>query len=174
MIHENLNVFHPQRNLENVVVDPNTRYNMGTSQKFPVHILTFLQRNEGDPAIKVRMPISSYLFPLMPLAQYFLPKLKSHLLCHVQAMLEQETRAFNDFYCVPMASDPGHSADLDETACDFIFFKSDCIYHHKLLRFNFMTYAMWWILGTYHANVVYTGPGMHDYKACHFDFLWVQ
>ena len=210
MICENLNVFHPQRNLENVVVDPNIRYNMGTSQKFPVHILTFLQRNEGDPAIKVRMPISSYLFPLMPLAQNFLPKLKSHLLCRVQAMLEQETHAFDDFHCVPMASDPGHSADLDETTHDFIFFKSDCIYHHKLLRFNFTTYAVRrktdivkpgmsqcnvmlissdcadssasnshhflyaQILGAYHANVVYTGPGMHDYKVRCFDFLWVQ
>ena len=30
------------------------------------------------------------------------------------------------------------------------------------------------ILGAYHANVIYTGPGMHDYEARHFDFLWVR
>jgi phosphopantetheine adenylyltransferase len=59
MIRENLNGSHLQRDLEHIVVDPNTRYNMGTSQNFPVHIPTFLQRNEGDPAIKVRMLISS-------------------------------------------------------------------------------------------------------------------
>ena len=30
------------------------------------------------------------------------------------------------------------------------------------------------VLGAYHANVIYTGPGMRDYKAHHFDVLWVQ
>ena len=30
------------------------------------------------------------------------------------------------------------------------------------------------VLGAYHANVIYTGPGMQDYKAHHFDFLWVR
>ena len=30
------------------------------------------------------------------------------------------------------------------------------------------------ILGAYHANIIYTGPGMHDYNAHRFDFLWVQ
>lgn len=30
------------------------------------------------------------------------------------------------------------------------------------------------VLGAYHANVVYTGPGMHDYEARRFDFLWVR
>jgi hypothetical protein len=30
------------------------------------------------------------------------------------------------------------------------------------------------VLGAYHANVIYTGPGMQDYKARHLDFLWVR
>ena len=30
------------------------------------------------------------------------------------------------------------------------------------------------ILGTYHTNVIYTGPGMQDHKPCRFDFLWVR
>ena len=30
------------------------------------------------------------------------------------------------------------------------------------------------VLGTYHANVIYTGPGMHDYNARRLDFLWVR
>jgi hypothetical protein len=29
-------------------------------------------------------------------------------------------------------------------------------------------------LGAYHANVVYTGPRTWDFKAHHFDFLWVR
>jgi len=30
------------------------------------------------------------------------------------------------------------------------------------------------VLGTYHANVIYGGPGMTDYKARRLDFLWVR
>ena len=70
MIRENLNGSHLQRDPERIVVDPNTRYNMGTSQNLPVHIPTFLQRNEGDPAIKVRilLSLSTCSLPLTHLA----------------------------------------------------------------------------------------------------------
>ena len=30
------------------------------------------------------------------------------------------------------------------------------------------------VLGVYLVNMIYTGPGMQDYKACHFEFLWVR
>jgi hypothetical protein len=30
------------------------------------------------------------------------------------------------------------------------------------------------VLGVYHANVIYTGPGMLDYNARRLDFLWVR
>jgi hypothetical protein len=30
------------------------------------------------------------------------------------------------------------------------------------------------VLGAFHVNVIYTGPGMHDYNARRFDFLWVR
>jgi len=30
------------------------------------------------------------------------------------------------------------------------------------------------VLSTYHANVIYTGPGMQNYMAHHFNFLWVR
>jgi hypothetical protein len=38
---------------EDVTHDPGVQYNIGKSQKCPVHIPTFLRKNEGDPAIKV-------------------------------------------------------------------------------------------------------------------------
>lgn len=132
-----------------------------------------------------------------------MPKLKKHLLPRIQATLEQEKTTF-DIPCIRTAPDSGSSADLNET--DFVYFKSDSIYHHKLLRFNFTTYAVRRrtdivnpgmsrhnvmlladcpdgnshpflyarVLGAYHANVIYSGPGMRDYKARHFDFLWVR
>src|SRR6267378_4650399 len=40
----------------------------------------------------------------------------------------------------------------------------DCLHH--------FLYAQ--VLGAYHANVIYTGPGMYNYEAHCFDFLWVQ
>ena len=43
----------PEIGPEDVAHDPGVQYNMGKSQKFPVHILTFLQKNESDPTIKV-------------------------------------------------------------------------------------------------------------------------
>lgn len=30
------------------------------------------------------------------------------------------------------------------------------------------------VIGIYHANIVYTGPGMIDYNPIRFDFLWVR
>ena len=30
------------------------------------------------------------------------------------------------------------------------------------------------VLGAYHVNVIYTGPGMRDFEAHHFEFLWVR
>jgi hypothetical protein len=30
------------------------------------------------------------------------------------------------------------------------------------------------VIGAYHANVIYTGPGMVDYHARRLDFLWVR
>jgi hypothetical protein len=104
----------------------------------------------------------------------------------------------------------GPSDSLDETARDFLFFKRDCIYLHKILRINYTTYDVrrgtdiikpgtsrcnvmlladhtassdptklhhflyGRVLGAYHANVIYTGPGMQDYEARRFDFLWVR
>ena len=40
------------------------------------------------------------------------------------------------------------------------------------LNLHHFLYA--WVLGAYHVNVIYTGPSMCDFKARHFDFLWVQ
>ena len=41
---------------EEVLNDPGVQYNMGKSQKHPVYIPTFLQKNGSDPAIKVSSP----------------------------------------------------------------------------------------------------------------------
>lgn len=207
MIRENLGVSRSQTEPERLVIDSEAHYNMGTSQKFPVHIPTFLQRNNGDPAVKVKRLITFCPFSLTPLVQNFFSKLRSHLLPRIRATLQQEAGALQP--CATTAPDSTSPINLDETSRDFVFFKGDCIYHHKLLRFNFTTYDVRRgtdiinpgttrcnimlladhesgsvstshhflyarVLGAYHANVIYTGPGMRDYKARRFDFLWVR
>jgi hypothetical protein len=102
---------------------------------------------------------------------------------------------------VPAASGPNDS--------QFVFFNSDRMYKHQLLRINYTTYNVRRaqdiinpdnsrrdvmvladdededtlsnhpflyarVLGIYHVNVVYTGPGMIDYAARPLDFLWVR
>ncbi len=54
---------HPQAGSEPVVAsDPGVQYIMAESEKFSVHIPTFLQQNVGDPAVKVKnFPPSSSL-----------------------------------------------------------------------------------------------------------------
>jgi hypothetical protein len=50
--------------LEDETPDPAAHYNVGVSQKLSVHIPTFIQRNEGDPAIKVsRLSFPMHAFP---------------------------------------------------------------------------------------------------------------
>jgi hypothetical protein len=53
MIRENLDRRPSQIESDVITNDPGVQYNMGKSEKFSVHIPTFLQRNEGDPAVKV-------------------------------------------------------------------------------------------------------------------------
>jgi len=42
-----------QTDAEDTLTDPKARYNIGKTQNSPVHLPTFLQKNDGDPAIKV-------------------------------------------------------------------------------------------------------------------------
>ena len=108
-----------------------------------------------------------------------------------------------------MATSDVSDQDVPSLECDpdgwkSIFFKSDRIYQHHLLKVNYTTYDVrrsqdviksHWnimmlasdddengghrflyarVLGVYHANVIYTGSGMLDYSSRRFDFLWVR
>lgn len=42
-----------QADPEDVVNNPQVQYNIGKTENFPMHVPTFLQKNDGDPAIKV-------------------------------------------------------------------------------------------------------------------------
>jgi hypothetical protein len=85
-----------------------------------------------------------------------------------------------------------------------VLFKHDRLYRHNIIRINYTTYDVRRsqdmlnpstsqcnimvldqtscahpfhyarVLGVYHANVVYTGPGMTDYQPRRMEFLWVR
>lgn len=48
--------------------------------------------------------------------------------------------------------------------------------HHNILLLDDSDHPFKYgrVLGIYHANIVYTGPGMLDYHPHRFDFLWVR
>ncbi|KAF8223971.1 hypothetical protein L208DRAFT_1314114, partial [Tricholoma matsutake] len=51
--------------------------------------------------------------------------------------------------------------------------------HHNIMLLNSMgeqchPYLYACILGIYHANIIYVGPGMVDYSPRRLDFLWVR
>ena len=192
---------------EDIAHDPGVQYNMGKSQKCTIHLPTFLQKNAGDPAIKVN---SCALFPqsvLIPPLQNFFPKLREHLFHRIQALQEGGPSESN----LGMALLTGSTHGTQGNPCNFVFFKNDCIYQHKLIRFHYTTYDVRRgtdivnpgtsrhnimlladnaecsgdsshshdflyarVLGAYHANVMYAGPGMQNFEPCRFDFLWVR
>jgi len=76
----------------------------------------------------------------MLLVQNFFPKLRDHLLSRIQAALQQEAKFCPNLTCANTASNT--SLSLDNTAQDYVFFKCNSIYQHKVLWFNFTTYDM--------------------------------
>jgi hypothetical protein len=64
VIRERLRAPVNKTNVEAVVNDPGVQYNIGKTQNTPVHVPTFLQKNDGDPAVKASNLILSYYFCL--------------------------------------------------------------------------------------------------------------
>src|ERR1700723_2320888 len=74
--------------------------------------------------------------------QNFLPKLREHLLPRIQMALLQEAESLLDLSSIRTESDTGPYHSLDGNACNFVLLKNDCIYIHKLIRFNFTTHGI--------------------------------
>jgi hypothetical protein len=58
MIREKTRSLPCQTDPDDAIHNPQVQYNMGKTQNSPVHLPTFLQKNDGDPAITV----SSFVF----------------------------------------------------------------------------------------------------------------
>ena len=99
---------------------------------------------------------------------------------------------------------PGEESMEHLSTLSQVVFKGDHIYCHHLFRINYMTYDVCCaqdtinpqtdhcdimllvpldsthpflyacVLGIFHANVIYSGPGSKDYIARHLEILWVH
>jgi len=133
--------------------------------------------------------------------------LRAHLLPRIKAVLEGGAKICPDLSTAVDLFPP--SLD-DDTTCNFVFFKHESLYQHKIIRVNYTTYDMRRgtdivkpegprcnimllanhtdgsdssklhqfmyarVLGVYHADVIYTGPGMQNFEPHTFQMLWVR
>jgi hypothetical protein len=159
------------------------------TQKYHVHIGTYLRSHEGDPAIKASLVILAPRTLSNTSLQNFLPKLKKRLL---QQILKS----------------PDHPSAREEYDTNTIIIKDDRMYRHNIARFNYTTYdvrraqdvvnprtshcnvmvlssdndvgheghrfSYGKVLGVYHVNVIYVGIGMVDFTPFRVEFLWVR
>jgi hypothetical protein len=177
-------VHRPHIEIAELARSPCVHHHIGATQKFPVHIGTYLISHEGDPAIKVNV-IGMCKCLLTP-PQNFVVKLKSHLLKRIHVL-------------------PGAG---EEDGIDAVILKDDWMYRHNIARFNYTTYDVrrgqdvinpktshcnvmvlrnandvgnqghrflyGKVLGIYHVNVIYVGSGMVNYTPLPMEFLWVR
>ncbi|KAI0058498.1 hypothetical protein BV25DRAFT_1810603 [Artomyces pyxidatus] len=169
-----------------VVDDLQARYSTGKTQNHPIHVPSFLFARAGDPAV-----------------EDFSVKLQKHLLPRLLEALKKEEATRPSIWRTA-SNDEGMASLAAEDPSSFVYLKNERIYHHKRTYFHFTTYDVKRgsdlinpgtprynimllddgdtghrymyarVLGMYHANVLYTGPGSLDFETRHMDFLWVR
>jgi len=194
---------HEQRlHSERVGSTPREHHHIGISQNQYEHIGTFLRKNDGDPAIRVQRPLQ--MIPRSANAtvyQNFFPKLKRHLIPRILSKLhlpgvtstdQSDTSNHINPSSVVFQRDriyPHHVIRINYTTYDVR--RSQDVVNASTQHCNIMLladptgvsdsdsasdhpfrYAR--VIGVYHANVVYTGPGMIDYQPHRLEFLWVR
>ncbi|KAG2067230.1 hypothetical protein BDR04DRAFT_1129692 [Suillus decipiens] len=165
---------------------PHVHHHIGSTQKHPVHIGTYLRTHEGDPALKVSLIILTYTCSNNA-SQDFVPKLKDYLSHRIQ-------------------KSKGILSLGEDYTTNTIILKDDRMYQHNITRFNYTTYNVrraqdvlnpqtshcnimalstnntenrghrftyGKVLGIYHVNVIHIGSGMTDYTPQRMEFLWV-
>ena len=176
-------------------------YHIGQTQDFPEDLMLFVRNNLDDPLMQV-CEILSISCRLIWMADHCghlkdcIFQLKVHLLPHVWALHEVDM----DSEVVNWdAEEVEHLSTLNQ-----VVFKRDCIYCHHLFHINYTMYDVHCaqdtihpcidhcdilllapldsphsflyvcILGIFHVNVIYTGPGVKEYLPRCLEFLWVR
>jgi hypothetical protein len=173
---------------------PQEHHHIGVSQNRFEHIGTFLRQHAGDPAVQVlsiQEMISLWL--MSPFPQNFLPKLRQHLIPRFLSKLQGQSG-------IALASqdiDPNsvlfkndriyHHNIMRINYTTYDVRRSQDVVNASTSHHNVMVlasnadhlasghpfrYAR--VLGVYHVNVVYTGPGMINYEPLRLEFIWVR
>ncbi|KAI0054779.1 hypothetical protein BV25DRAFT_1816540 [Artomyces pyxidatus] len=180
---------------EEVTPDFRTHYNVGTTQNYPVNIPFLIQRNPGDPALKNFVP---------KLKAHLLPRIKAMMLQEANARTPSESelglRPLINLTGISStdASARDHVYLKGDTMYDHRLMRINytsydvrrCqdLIHCGTDNRDIMVLAQndtdsigpvhhfWFarVLGIYHANVIYTGPGTLDYSARRTYFLFVR
>lgn len=130
--------------------------------------------------------------------QGFLPKLKHHVLSRILTALRARAPELQS-NALPLSPDDVDSSHVlfkhdriyhhnimrvNYTTYDVR--REEDVLHHFTCQHNIMVlangtgndashpFAYGRVLGIYHANVIYTGPGMTDYQPIRVEFLWVR
>ncbi|KAF9230895.1 hypothetical protein BU15DRAFT_56758 [Melanogaster broomeanus] len=166
---------------ESVGNAPDQHHHIGQSHNHPEDLMMFIRRTSDDPA-----------------AKDFIVKLKAHFLPRVKALHHSPDAMSTTLLAVDYPAPPYDLSTLNQ-----VLFKNDRIYRHNLIRINYTTYDVRRaqdvvnpttehrdimllsdrdshrfcyarVLGIYHANVIYSGPGSQDYQPRRLEFLWVR
>ncbi|KAG1865192.1 hypothetical protein C8R48DRAFT_601365, partial [Suillus tomentosus] len=185
---------HSVANEEEVATSPEAHFHIGKSQNYPENITLFLQRNLGDPAVKDFLP---------KLQRFLLPKIKEILTGERSFSDRNNSTAVPGTTSTPASSDSEGrvfiKADcmyrhnlmrLNHTTYDVR--RAQDIINPSTSHCNIMLlgqagattnlesddqrhpYIYARVLGIYHVNATYIGPGMIDYRSHRIDFLWVR
>ncbi|KAI0055388.1 hypothetical protein BV25DRAFT_1815655 [Artomyces pyxidatus] len=125
---------------------PQEHYNVGLSENFPVNITLFQQENSNDPAVK-----------------HFVRKLKDHIAPRIRAMLLREASLAEDHdssgpsNVLRRTSEQDADATLTEHATDYVFFKNDRMYEHRIMKINYTTYDV-----RRGQDIIHTGTNNRD------------
>lgn len=178
-------------------------YTVGKSENLSIHVPTFAAEMamKDDPAAQVRLVFHSADILVNHVAQSFISKLKAHLWPRFRHRVKDElgidlslatSHIENPQEKLLLKKDrmyQHHTMHINFTTYDVR--RAYDILHPRKGVFNIMGLAgseddgedasqsstsFWYarVLGIYHVNAVYIGPGAPDFQPRRFDFLWVR
>ncbi|KAF9234634.1 hypothetical protein BU15DRAFT_16883, partial [Melanogaster broomeanus] len=148
-------------------------YHIGRTENFPVNLSQFAQGERDDPA-----------------TVDFVLQLKAHLLLRIKAMHVEESSTEGGpctLNQIVFKNDRIYRHNiLRINYTTYNICRAQDVVHPNTEHHNVMLLAADFkgtsqhpfcyarVLGIYHANVIYIGPGSRDYQARRLDFLWVR
>ncbi|KAF8834973.1 hypothetical protein BDN67DRAFT_992550 [Paxillus ammoniavirescens] len=139
---------------EPVFSTPEQHHHISQSQNYPKDLMRLAWQTSDDPAMK-----------------NFILKLKAHLLPRVKALHHN----LDPTSATPSSiDDPAQTHDLSSLNQDVVNPSTDHCDIMLLSNSESHSFSYACVLGIYHGNIIYCGPGSLDYKPCWLEFLWVR